>query len=148
MHESRRYPKGILARPAALLAVAVLAAAPFLHNAEVKAQPADAPSSSASSASKAGGTSIVASWQAQPPALSSQRLAALRAAFGKSNRSGPTNLRRAAMAASGPVGPGQRAPVASAAAPGDFFLFDRIVSPRGASFSPVGEPSADNAGTN
>jgi len=153
-------PKGMV-RAAALLAPAVFAVTSLLYFGEVEAQLADtsgigAPSDSiaaptaileAPSATMAGGHTVIANWVAQAPTLTPDRLAALRAAFAKSHRSGPTNLPAAAMVANTTGGPGPEQSLAAAAA-GDFVITDRIVGTGAGLRSPVGEPSSDNAGAN
>jgi len=91
----------------AALVVAVFAMARSIHNNEVKAQSVGASSEIAASATRGGGNQLLATWQPQPPTLTPEIRAASTAAQARSHRGGPTNLSRAGMVASGPVGPEQ-----------------------------------------
>jgi hypothetical protein len=105
----------------------------------------------AGSAFASPGRKVEAHYSTSAPSLTNLNSidrAAFEAAFRKANRSGPTNLPLATMRAAGPVGPGAEASIDTAppAAPTSFFATTGAVSPAGAFFSGVGEPSGDNAG--
>jgi len=145
MHKTARCSKRILPRPGALLAAALLAAAPFLCGGAAKAQAVASGSVEATAATMAAGTAVTATLLSQPPTLGADQMAAFQAAFAQSHRSGPTDLPVATPAADGTAGPPQPR---NASAATDMFITTNPVVPGGGFLSGVGEPSGDSSAHN
>jgi hypothetical protein len=145
MHAPFSWMKPISARPAAIIAVAALAAAAFLGSGIVQAQVVSPDSMPSVSATLAPIHNVTATLYAQPPKPNADQLATLQAGLAKSHRSGPTNLPHAANAA--PAGPGLLDPATAntIAAASDFLTVTWHPTFSGGFLSGVGEPSGDNA---